>query len=207
VFPDALEGTAMAATMTTGNTILGGLLPKEGMARLLANIAAVVAGSLLLWASAKIQVPFYPVPMTLQTLAIMLIAACYGWRLGLATVLLYLAEGAINWPVFSGTPDRGIGLAYMMGPTGGYLVGWLIATALVGWFAERGADKSAFRLFAVMLPAGVIILAVGFAWLATLIGVEAAWAGGVVPFLLGDLLKIAIAAGAVSAGNRLLRRE
>jgi biotin transport system substrate-specific component len=196
----------MAATVTTPNTVLSTVVPKEGAGRLIANGVAVIAGSLILWASAKIQVPFYPVPMTLQTLAIMLIAACYGWRLGLATVLLYLAEGAAGLPVFSGTPDRGIGIAYMMGPTGGYLVGWLVATFLVGWFAEHGADRSPIRLFAVMLPAGVIILACGFAWLATLIGIDKAWAGGVMPFLLGDLLKIAIAALAVPAGSRLLRR-
>jgi biotin transport system substrate-specific component len=196
----------MAATMTTPNTALGALLPKEGTARLVANGLAVVVGSLILWAAAKIQVPFYPVPMTLTTLAIVLIGACYGWRLGLATVALYLVEGAFGLPVFSGTPERGIGLAYMMGPTGGYLVGYLAAVFIVGWFAERGADKSPLRLFAAMAVAAVAVLGLGFAWLATLIGPEAAWTGGVVPFLLGDLLKVAIAALAVPAGNRLLGR-
>jgi biotin transport system substrate-specific component len=196
----------MAATMTTPNTVLGALLPKEGTARLVANGLAVVVGSLILWAAAKIQVPFYPVPMTLTTLAIVLIGACYGWRLGLATVALYLVEGAFGLPVFSGTPERGIGLAYMMGPTGGYLVGYLAAVFIVGWFAERGADKSPLRLFGAMAVAAVAVLGLGFVWLATLIGPEAAWTGGVVPFLLGDLLKVAIAALAVPAGNRLLGR-
>jgi biotin transport system substrate-specific component len=196
----------MAATMTTPNTVLAAVLPKEGTARIVANVIAVVAGSLILWAAAKIQVPFYPVPMTLTTLAIMLIGATYGWRLGLATVALYLVEGAFGLPVFSGTPERGIGLAYMMGPTGGYLVGYLAGVALVGWFAERGADKSSVRLFGVMLVADALILAFGYAWLASLIGPEAAWTGGVAPFLLGDLLKVAIAALAVPAGNRLLKR-
>ncbi len=196
----------MAATMTTPNTVLGALLPKEGTARLVANGLAVVVGSLILWAAAKIQVPFYPVPMTLTTLAIMLIGACYGWRLGLATVALYLVEGALGLPVFSGTPERGIGLAYMMGPTGGYLLGYLAAVFIVGWLAERGADKSPLRLFAAMAVAAISVLALGFVWLATLIGPEAAWASGVVPFLLGDLLKVAIAALAVPAGNRLLGR-
>ncbi len=196
----------MAATMTTPNTVLGALLPKEGTARLVANGLAVVVGSLILWAAAKIQVPFYPVPMTLTTLAIVLIGACYGWRLGLATVALYLVEGAFGLPVFSGTPERGIGLAYMMGPTGGYLVGYLAAVFIVGWFAERGTDKSPLRLFGAMAVAAVAVLGLGFVWLATLIGPEAAWTGGVVPFLLGDLLKVAIAALAVPAGNRLLGR-
>jgi biotin transport system substrate-specific component len=196
----------MAATMTTPNTVLAAVLPREGTARIVANVIAVVAGSLVLWAAAKIQVPFFPVPMTLTTLAIMLIGATYGWRLGLATVALYLLEGAFGLPVFSGTPERGIGLAYMMGPTGGYLVGYLAAVLIVGWFAERGADKSAIRLFGVMLVADAVILALGYIWLASLIGAEAAWTGGVAPFLLGDLLKVAIAALAVPAGNRLLKR-
>jgi biotin transport system substrate-specific component len=196
----------MAATMTTPNTVLSAVLPKEGTAKLVANVLAVVVGSLILWAAAKVQVPFYPVPMTLTTLAIMLIGACYGWRLGLATVALYLLEGALGLPVFSGTPERGIGIAYMMGPTGGYLVGYLAAVAIVGWFAEHGADKSPLRMFVAMLAAGIVLLALGYAWLATLIGPEAAWVGGVLPFLLGDLLKVAIAALAVPAGNRLLRR-
>lgn len=192
----------MAATMTTPNTVLSTVLPKEGTARAIANVIAVIAGSLLLWAAAKIQVPFWPVPMTLTTMVIMLIGAAYGWKLGLATVALYLLEGAAGLPVFSGTPERGLGLAYMMGPTGGYLVGYLAAVAIVGWFAERGFDRSAVKLFGVMLVADVVVLALGFAWLASLIGAEAAWTGGVVPFLLGDLLKVAIAALAVS-GSRL----
>jgi biotin transport system substrate-specific component len=196
----------MAATMTTPNTVLGVLLPREGTARLVGNGIAVVAGSLLLWAAAKIQVPFYPVPMTLTTLAIMLIGACYGWRLGLATVALYLVEGAVGLPVFSGTPERGLGIAYMFGPTGGYLLGYLAAVVIVGWFAQRGADRLARRLFVAMLLADIVVLALGYVWLATLIGPGAAWTAGVLPFLLGDLLKVAIAALAVPAGNRLVRR-
>jgi biotin transport system substrate-specific component len=196
----------MAATMTTPNTVLGVLLPKNGTARLAGNGIAVVAGSLLLWAAAKIQVPFYPVPMTLTTLVIMVIGACYGWRLGLATVALYLVEGAIGLPVFSGTPERGVGIAYMVGPTGGYLLGYLVAVFVVGWFAQRGADTSPMRLLGAMLIADAALLAIGYLWLATLVGPEAAWTAGVLPFLFGDLLKVAIAALAVPAGSRVLRR-
>jgi biotin transport system substrate-specific component len=197
----------MAATITAPTTVLGALLPREGTARLLANAIAVVAGSLLLWAAAKIQVPFWPVPMNLTTLVIMLIGATYGWKLGLATVALYLAEGAFGLPVFSGTPERGIGLAYMVGPTGGYLVGYLVAVGIVGWFAERGFDRSSFKLFGAMLAADIVLLALGFAWLASLVGVEGAWIGGVMPFLLGDLFKVVIAALAVPAGKLALRRD
>jgi biotin transport system substrate-specific component len=197
----------MAATMTTQNTVLSTLLPREGTARIVANVIAVIVGSLLLWAAAKIQVPFWPVPMTLTTMVIMLIGATYGWKLGVATVVLYLAEGAVGLPVFSGTPDRGIGLAYMMGPTGGYLVGYIAAVAIVGWFAERGFDKSPIRLFLVMLPAGIVILALGWAWLAVMFGASTAWNTGVAPFLLGDLLKIAIAALAVSGSRMAMPRK
>lgn len=194
----------MASTLTTPNTVLGALLPNTAAARLTANIAAVVLGSVVLWVSAKVQVPFYPVQMTLQTLAIALIAAAYGWRLGLATMLLYLAEGAMGLPVFAGTPERGLGLAYMMGPTAGYLVGFVAATVLVGFVAERGGDKSFVKLLAAMLAGGAIVLGLGFAYLATIIGADKAWAGGVVPFLLGDALKITIAALLVAGTRRLL---
>ena len=96
------------------------------------NVALAVAGSIALWVSAKVQIPFLPVPMTLQTLVVLIIGMAYGWRLGAATVALYLAQGAVGLPVFAGTPEKGIGLAYMIGPTGGYLVGFLLAAMAVG---------------------------------------------------------------------------
>ena len=100
-------------------------------------VALAVLGSLLLWASAKIQVPFYPVPMTFQTAVVFLIGLAYGWRLAVATLLLYLAQGAMGLPVFAGTPEKGIGLPYMVGPTGGYLAGFVAAAAITGWVGER----------------------------------------------------------------------
>ena len=117
---------APAATVWSGTDRRGGFLRMALLA---------LAGTGLLWASAKVQVPFYPVPMTFQTAVVLLIGIAYGARLGAATMLLYLAEGAIGLPVFAGTPARGIGLAYMMGPTGGYLVSYVLAAALVGWVA------------------------------------------------------------------------
>ena len=96
------------------------------------NILLAVAGSIALWISAKIQIPFYPVPVSMQTLVVLMIGMAFGWRLGAATVILYLAEGVAGLPVFAGTPEKGIGLAYMVGPTGGYLVGFVIAAAAVG---------------------------------------------------------------------------
>ncbi|MEX0859675.1 MAG: biotin transporter BioY [Cucumibacter sp.] len=195
-----------SAVATTHKPLIDVAVPASGAARWAVWVVLAIAGSLILWASAKVQVPFYPVPMTLQTLAIMVIAAAYGWRLGLATILLYLAEGAFGLPVFSGTPERGIGLAYMLGPTAGYLAGFIVEVVIVGWFAERGAVRSPLALFPVMLVAAALVLALGFAYLSTLIGVEAAWNGGVVPFLLGDLVKVAVASLLIPAAARLVRK-
>jgi len=186
--------------------LIAGLVPERGAARVVACVLLAVAGSMVLWVSAKTQVPFYPVPMTLQTLALLVIAATYGFRLGLVTVLLYLAEGAFGLPVFSSTPERGIGMAYMVGPTAGYLTGFVVATGLVGWFADRGANSSSFKLFFVMLAGASSVLAIGATYLSAIIGAEAAWNLGVMPFLAGDLVKVAIAALLVPAAARLLRR-
>jgi len=193
--------------LTAPRPLVGRIIPDEGAARWVANAALVVAGSLVLWASAKIQVPFYPVPMTLQTLAIMAIAASFGMRLGIAAVLLYLAEGAFGLPVFAGTPEKGIGLAYMIGPTGGYLVGFVLAVGLVGWLAGRGFDGNVFKLFGVMLAGDVVIFALGIFWLGTVLGWDKPildW--GLYPFILGDVTKIALAASAVVAGRRIFHR-
>ena len=174
---------------------------------LLRNVALIIAGSLLLTLSAKIKVPFYPVPMTMQTLAVMLIGFTFGWRMAGATVLFYLAQGALGLPVFAGTPEKGIGLAYMMGPTGGYLLGFVLAAVLCGWLAERGWDRSPLRLVAAMILANGVIYALGVAWLGSVVGWDKpvlAW--GMIPFLYGDLLKIVLGAGLLTAGWKLLER-
>ncbi len=194
--------------LTAPRPLIGCVIPDEGRARWAVNAALVVGGSLVLWVSAKIQVPFYPVPMTLQTLAIMVIAASFGMRLGLATVLLYLAEGAFGLPVFAGTPEKGIGLAYMIGPTGGYLAGFVLAVGLVGYLAERGFDRDIFKLFGAMLAGDAVIFALGILWLGALLGWDKPvleW--GLYPFILGDLTKIALAASAVVAGRRIMYRS
>ena len=174
----------------------------EGQAVLRAAALAVF-GSLLLWASAKVQVPFYPVPMTLQTAVVLLIGVAYGPRLAAGTLLLYLAEGAVGLPVFAGTPERGIGLAYMVGPTGGYLAGFLAAAVISGWTAERSRHWLTTALG--LLAAIVAIHLLGAAWLATLVGPAKAVSLGVLPFLLGDAVKIALVATAAEAG--LVRRQ
>ena len=163
------------------------------------------AGAMLITIAAKIKVPFWPVQMSMQTAAIFLVGAAYGWRLGTLTVLLYIAQGAMGFPVFQGTPEKGIGIPYMLGPTGGYLVGYVIAAAMVGWFAERGFDRSFFKIGAVMLLAGTVLYIPGLLWLAYLFGMDKPilqW--GLYPFILGDLTKVALAAAVTALGWRFL---
>jgi len=180
-------------------------MPESRAARLVVQGFLILAGTLLLAVSARTKVVLGPVDMSLQTLAVLLIGACFGMRLGLATVLLYLAEGAMGLPVFQSTPEKGIGLAYMVGPTGGYLVGFAVMAAIAGYAADRGWDRNVVKLFGAMLVAEIAMLALGFAWLAVLMGVEGAWTFGVVPFIVPDLIKVALAACLVPAGWSALR--
>jgi biotin transport system substrate-specific component len=187
----------MAATAATRQlSLVENVLPSQGIARYAGYAFFAIVGTLLLWASAKVTVPFFPVPMTLQTIAVLAIAGVYGLRLGLATILLYMAEGAIGLPVFA----SGAGLAYMAGPTGGFLAGFVVQTIIVGWAVDRGMGKNLITLFGVMLLSEVVLFAMGFGWLQSIIGAEKAWAFGVAPFLIGDALKTAIAAGLVFTG-------
>lgn len=166
-----------------------------------------LAGSILLTISAKIQVPFYPVPMTMQTFVVLSLGMAYGWRLGAATVLFYLAQGAMGLPVFVGTPEKGIGLAYMAGSTGGYLLGFVAAAALVGWLAERGWDRNIGTTALAMLLGNIVIYLPGLLWLGTLFGWDKpilAW--GLTPFVLGDLTKLALAAVLMPMAWRAFRQ-
>lgn len=181
-------------------------LPGEGVARLATQAALVVGGTLLLTLSAKTKVLLGPVDLSLQTLAVLMIGAAFGARLAVATLLLYLAQGMAGLPVFQGTPEKGIGLAYVMGPTGGYLLGFVAMAAIAGWAADRGWDRSVFKLFGAMLVAEAVMMALGFGWLATLIGAEKAWTFGVVPFLVPDLIKVALASALLPAVWALVKR-
>ena len=164
------------------------------------------AGTAIIAISAKIQVPFWPVPMTLQTLAIVVIAMAFGARLGLATLVLYLLEGAVGLPVFAGTPEKGIGIAYMVGPTGGYLVGFAVAAWLAGWLAERGWDRTFLRATAVNFFATAVVFVFGVAWLIPMFGFEKSIAVGVTPFLLSSAFKIALGGAFMTAAWSLVRR-
>jgi biotin transport system substrate-specific component len=189
-------------------TLMGWLWPAgQGMRDgVLRAAVLMLAGTALLTLSAKVQVPFWPVPMTMQTLVVLVMGASYGWRLGGATVLLYLAEGAVGLPVFAGTPERGLGLAYMAGPTGGFLVGFLAAAMVTGYLAERGWDRPLWRVIALMALGHVVIFAFGIAWLATLVGWGQAWTLGAMPFVWATVLKTALAAALLKGGWSFARR-
>ncbi|MBZ9795681.1 biotin transporter BioY [Mesorhizobium sp. ES1-4] len=194
-------------TATTTRPLVFLALPQDGAARLATQFFLAIAGTLLLTLSAKTRVVLGPVDISMQTLAVFVIAAAFGMRLGVATLLLYMAEGAMGFPVFQGTPEKGVGIAYMLGSTGGYLAGFVVMAAIVGWAADRGWDRHPVKLFNAMLVAEVIMMAMGFAWLALLIGPEKSWQFGVVPFIVGDLIKVALAASLVPAVWSLLKRS
>lgn len=155
--------------------------------------AALLAmvGSLLVAVSAQIHVPMYPVPMTMQPFAVIVIGAAFGARLGAAALLLYMAEGALGLPVFAGMKG---GAAVLAGPTAGYIVGFVLAAGAVGRLAERGWDRNVFATVAAMTIGMALIYLPGVAWLAALIGTEKAIAAGMLPFLVGDAVKIALGA-------------
>ncbi|MGO4871671.1 MAG: biotin transporter BioY [Roseiarcus sp.] len=177
-------------------TLAATLWPASAASRLARAAMLAIGGTLVLAASAKAQVPFYPVPMTLETLAVLVIGAAYGARLAAATLALYLAEGLVGLPVFAGALA---GPGYMAGPTGGYLVGFLVAAALIGWLAERGWDRAWPSLVGAMAIGHIAIFALGFAWLALPLGAERAWAVGVAPFYAATLVKTLLAAALVGA--------
>jgi biotin transport system substrate-specific component len=193
------------ATAISARPFIWNALPENRAARIATQLALVVGSTALLAVSARTKVVLGPVDMSLQTLAVFLIGASFGLRLGLATLVLYMIEGAMGWPVFQSTPEKGLGLAYMMGTTGGYLLGFVLAAAVVGWAADRGLDRSFFRFLGVLLVAELAILLPGYAWLAGLIGAVKAWTFGVVPFLVPDLIKVGLAAAIMPAAWSLRR--
>jgi biotin transport system substrate-specific component len=177
----------------------------DGFSGVLRMLILIGLGTALLTLSAKVSLPLPYVPMTLQTLVVLMIGAAYGWRLGGVTVMAYLAEGVIGLPVFAGPVG---GLAPLVGPTAGYLVGFVAAAIVTGWLSERGWDRSAPLLFVAMGLGHIIILAAGFTWLAfgMKLGAEKAWLVGVAPFVAASVLKNALGAALVPAIRRLIDR-
>jgi len=164
--------------------------------QILKYVFLALIGSVVLAVSSKIKIPFYPVPMTMQTLVILMIGISFGWKLGLATVSLYLFEGIIGLPVFSGTPEKGIGLIYFTGPTMGYLLGFLVAVYISGRFSY---NSNVIKNFLKLLIATSSIYFLGMSWLGNLIGWDKPiYQLGAHPFLLAELFKILIATLAIN---------
>jgi biotin transport system substrate-specific component len=195
------------ATIAPTSTIVEAVWPARPESRTIRALILMAAGVILLWLSAKIQVPLWPVPITMQTFAVLTLGLAYGPRLGFATVLAYLAAGAVGLPVFAGGWDEGGGIVHLYGPTAGYLVGFAIAAWICGRLAERGWDRSPVEAVLAMLIGNLSIYLLGVSWLAKQIGVAAALEYGLLPFLAGDALKIALGAVTLPLAWYLLGRR
>ncbi|MGI9251902.1 MAG: biotin transporter BioY [Pseudohongiellaceae bacterium] len=175
----------------------------EGQANWLRYAVLALAGTAILALSAQFKVPFGPVPFTMQTFVVLVMGMVYGRRLAVATVALYLAEGAIGLPVFA----NGGGIAYFAGPTAGFLLAFLVAATLLGALAERGWGRSFTSTIGAMLIGTAVIFAGGLAWLGSLIGYEKAVAVGFMPFIFSESAKIILAALVMPGCWRLVRRR
>ena len=158
--------------------------------KIIKSLIVIFFGSLALALSAKLKIPFYPVPMTMQTFVVLFLGIAFGYKIGLATVALYLFEGIIGLPVFSGSPEKGVGLAYFMGPTMGYLIGFLIATFFAGYINLK---TNLFFIFIKLVFSVSTIYILGILWLGNLIGWDKPIIElGVTPFLIAELFKVCL---------------
>ncbi len=180
------------------------LIKNISSSKMVKTIFLAFIGSILLAISSKIKIPFYPVPMTMQTFVVVLIGLLYGWKLGVFTVTLYLFEGVIGLPVFAGTPEKGIGLVYFTGPTMGYLIGFLLAVFISGYFFPKIKNSGqnvdslfgkliiSAKLFMLFVASMLSIYILGIIWLSNFVGWDKVLVLGVYPFLLAEIFKISI---------------
>ena len=183
-------------TNITHNSVLAeAIFPQTGQAMRVKQIILIIAGIAALAVAAKIKIPMFPVPMTMGTFAVLSIGAAYGMRLGLATIIGYMLVGVFGFDVFAGSSAETFGMTYMMGGTGGYLVGYVLAILALGYAARQGWDRSIGKMALAMVLGNVLIYVPGLIWLAMLYGTDAPiFTWGLTPFLLGDLVKLALAA-------------
>jgi len=181
---------------TWNNRVLSDVLGADsGIALRIKQVVLVVLGILALAVAAKIKVPMWPVPITMGTFAVLTIGAAYGARLGFVTIIGYMIIGALGFDVFAGSSAKNFGLDYMMGGTGGYLLGYVLATVALGVLAQRGWDRSVSWTAAAMLIGNVLIYVPGLYWLGRVYGWDKPileW--GLTPFVVGDVIKLALAA-------------
>ena len=201
----------MATTFATPNTLLGSFGAKSRPLHLAGAVGTVVLGTLLLAAAAHVRIPFIPVPATLQSLTVALIAAAFGARLGVATIALYIVEGLSGLPVFT----NGAGPAYVFSPTFGFIIGWLPMALLVGAAADRGFSRRIVQLTFIMIVANAVSFLFGYLWLVAMSG-GASWIDqsdvfgsafniAVAPFVVWDVLKMALAAVTIAGGWQWLQ--
>lgn len=182
-------------THTPSLTLAEAIFPQTGLALRVKQLVLVAAGIAALVLAAKIKIPMFPVPMTMGTFAVLSIGAAYGARLGLATILGYMLVGALGFDVFAGSSAEVSGLGYMMGSTGGYLVGYVLAVVALGALARKGWDRARGKMALALVLGNALIYVPGLIWLTVLYGLEApilSW--GLTPFLLGDVVKLALVA-------------
>ena len=166
------------------------LIKQNSHSKIIKSLLVIFLGSLILAISAKIKIPFYPVPMTMQTFVVLFLGISLGYKVALATVGLYLLEGILGLPVFSGTPEKGSGVIYFVGPTMGYLIGFVFAAMLSGFFKF---DKNIILNFLKLVISVSVIYLLGVIWLGSLIGWDKPIIDlGVKPFLLAELFKITL---------------
>ena len=164
------------------------LIKQNTQNTLIKSLLAIFVGSIILTISAKIKIPFYPVPMTMQTFVVLFLGVSFGYKIALATVGLYLLEGILGFPVFSNSPERGVGLVYFTGPTMGYLIGFISACYLASFIK---VNDNYFLIFMKLLLAVSTIYILGVFWLGTVIGWEKPiFELGVMPFLLAEIFKV-----------------
>ena len=188
--------------MKNNTTLINSFLSTYNINTYIKNISLVLFGTLLLALSSKVQVPFWPVPMTMQTFIVFIIGMAYGWRLAFFTLVAYLFEGALGLPVFA----KGGGLLYLTGPTAGYLYGMTIAAGVIGSFAELGYNNSYFKSLISLLIGTFIIFLFGVGYLGSVIGYDKALAGGLYPFIPSEFFKIGLAVVLIPSITRYISK-
>jgi len=201
----------MAVTLTTPKTLLGAFAPKTDAARLASAIGTVVIGSLFIALCSKINVPTWPISVTLQTMAVAMLAAAFGWRIGVATVVLYIAEGLAGLPVFA----VGAGPLYALSPAFGFILGFIPMALIIGRAADMGMSRRLLPLLGVMLLADAVVFVIGYAWLVAFLShghavgtvLGSAFDGAIKPFVVWDIVKMAFAAVSVAGAWTMVRRK
>jgi len=187
--------------MKNNSILIKQIFPTSGTTSYIKNILLILFGSFLLAISARVQVPFWPVPMTMQTFVVFLIGMTYGWRLSFFTLTAYIVEGALGFPVFA----TGSGLLYLVGPTAGYIYGMLLASIVIGALAEKGFSNSYFMSLISLLIGSTIIFSLGVGYLGSIIGYDKAISFGLLPFITSELFKIALAVAIIPSLSKFIK--